>query len=63
VALEAQRKALLEVLDQIRWNRAEAARILTVSYKTLLSNIAGCGLAPAWKASRHRPGLGSQGSG
>jgi DNA-binding NtrC family response regulator len=61
VALEVQRKALLEVLDQVRWNRAEAARILKVSYKTLLSKIAGCGLAPARKAPQHRPGLGGQG--
>jgi two-component system response regulator AtoC len=50
VALEAERKALLEVLDQVRWNRTEAARILKVSYKTLLNKIAGCGLASPRKA-------------
>jgi len=34
------------VLDGVRWNRAEAARILKVSYKTLLNKIAECGLTP-----------------
>lgn len=45
-ALEAERKAIREVLDRVHWNRSEAARLLKVSYKTLLSKIAECGLAP-----------------
>jgi two-component system, NtrC family, response regulator AtoC len=45
-AREAERKALLEVLDRVLWNRAEAARILKVSYKTLLTKISECGLTP-----------------
>jgi len=45
-AREAERKALLEVLDSVSWNRAEAARILRVSYKTLLTKISECGLTP-----------------
>jgi len=45
-AREAERKALLEVLESVRWNRAEAARILKVCYKTLLTKIAECGLTP-----------------
>jgi transcriptional regulator with GAF, ATPase, and Fis domain len=45
-AREAERKALLEVLDRVSWNRAEAARILRVSYKTLLTKISECGLTP-----------------
>lgn len=45
-AVEAQRKALVEVLERVRWNRAEAARILRVSYKTLLNKISECGLRP-----------------
>ena len=45
-AREAERKALLEVLDRVSWNRAEAARILRVSYKTLLKKISECGLTP-----------------
>jgi two-component system response regulator AtoC len=38
-AREAERKALAEVLDRVQWNRAEAARILKISYKTLLNKI------------------------
>jgi DNA-binding NtrC family response regulator len=35
------------VLECVRWNRAEAARILKVSYKTLLNKTTECGLAPS----------------
>src|SRR3989442_337421 len=45
-AREAERKALVEVLDRVQWNRAEASRILKVSYKTLLNKIAECKLSP-----------------
>jgi two-component system, NtrC family, response regulator AtoC len=45
-AREAERKALQDVLECVRWNRVEAARILKVSYKTLLNKVAECGLAP-----------------
>jgi two-component system response regulator AtoC len=45
-AREAERKALAEVLDRVHWNRAEASRILKVSYKTLLNKISECGLKP-----------------
>ena len=45
-AREAERQALREVLDRVRWNRAEAARVLRVSYKTLLNKISECGLTP-----------------
>ena len=44
-AREAEGKALAEVLERVHWNRAEASRILKVSYKTLLNKIAECGLA------------------
>jgi two-component system, NtrC family, response regulator AtoC len=37
---DAERRALKQVLDEVRWNRTEAAGILKVSYKTLLSKIA-----------------------
>jgi len=50
-AQEAERKALAEVLDRVQWNRAEAARVLKVSYKTLLNKIAECRLQPP---PRHR---------
>jgi two-component system response regulator AtoC len=45
-AREAERKALAEVLERVNWNRAEASRILKVSYKTLLNKIRECGLEP-----------------
>ena len=45
-AREAECKALPEVLERVSWNRAEAARILKVSYKTLLTKISECGLTP-----------------
>src|SRR3989442_445837 len=41
-----ERKALGEVLEQVQWNRAEASRILRVSYKTLLNKISECELTP-----------------
>ncbi|TMA42322.1 MAG: hypothetical protein E6J81_17445 [Deltaproteobacteria bacterium] len=34
------------MLDRVQWNRAEAARILKVSYKTLLNKIAERRLKP-----------------
>jgi transcriptional regulator with GAF, ATPase, and Fis domain len=43
-AREAERKALEKILEQTGWNRAAAARVLKVSYKTLLNKIAECGL-------------------
>jgi two-component system, NtrC family, response regulator AtoC len=43
-ARAAERTALAEVLERVHWNRAEASRILKVSYKTLLNKIAECDL-------------------
>ena len=43
-ARQAEREALREVLERVSWNRAEAARILKVSYKTLLTKISECSL-------------------
>jgi len=45
-AQEAERKALVEVLERVQWNRAEAARVLKVSYKTLRNKIEECALRP-----------------
>jgi two-component system response regulator AtoC len=45
-ARDAERQALLEVLERVRWNRTVAARILKVSYKTLLSKLTECGIVP-----------------
>ena len=50
-AREAEKKALLDVLEHVRWNRAEAARVLKVSYKTLLTKIIECGI----ESRRPRP--------
>jgi two-component system response regulator AtoC len=46
VALEAEREAIDRVLQHTQWNRKQAARLLGVSYKTLLHKIRDCGLAP-----------------
>jgi len=45
-AQEAECRALRDVLDGVDWNRVQAARILKISYKTLLNKIAACGLGP-----------------
>jgi two-component system response regulator AtoC len=43
-ALQAERGALKQVLDRVRWNRRAAARLLKISYRTLRRKIAQCGL-------------------
>jgi two-component system response regulator AtoC len=43
-ARDAEREALRRVLFQTNWNRKKAAKILEVSYKTLLQKIKECGL-------------------
>jgi transcriptional regulator with GAF, ATPase, and Fis domain len=44
-AIDAQREEILSVLQHVKWNRAEAARLLQVSYKSLLYKIDLCGLS------------------
>ena len=44
-AREAETAAMLETLKQVNWNRAEAARLLKVSYKTLLNKLIRAGIA------------------
>ena len=46
VSLEAERLTIDRVLQQTQWNRKRAARLLGVSYKTLLQKIRDCGLEP-----------------
>jgi two-component system, NtrC family, response regulator AtoC len=46
VAQEAERETIGRVLQHTQWNRKQAARLLGVSYKTLLHKIRECGLAP-----------------
>ncbi len=45
-ARAAERQVILKVLEEVRWNRTRAARLLKVSYKTLLAKMAECALAP-----------------
>ncbi len=45
-AVEAERNAIERVLHQTGWNRKQAARLLGVSYKTLLQKIRDCELEP-----------------
>jgi transcriptional regulator with PAS, ATPase and Fis domain len=47
VAQEAERETIDRVLQHTQWNRKAAARLLGVSYKTLLHKIRECGLEPS----------------
>jgi len=53
-AREAEHRALVEVLERVHWNRAEAARMFRVSYKTLLNKIAAYNLRPRLPRSGQR---------
>ena len=44
VALEAERETIDLALHHTSWNRKKAAKLLNVSYKTLLQKIRECGL-------------------
>jgi two-component system response regulator AtoC len=46
-SLEAERLTIDRALQQTHWNRKRAARMLGVSYKTLLQKIRECGLEPS----------------
>lgn len=43
---EVEKRAILKTLEQTRWNRRQAAKLLGVSYKTLLNRIAEFNLRP-----------------
>ncbi|MEE8319963.1 MAG: sigma-54 dependent transcriptional regulator [bacterium] len=43
-ALEAEKEVIAKVLGKTRWNRKQAAKILDISYKTLLTKIKETGL-------------------
>jgi len=43
---DEHRETIERVLHQTNWNRKQAARLLHVSYKTLLQKIRECGLEP-----------------
>ena len=44
---EIEKRAILKTLEQTRWNRRQAAKLLGVSYKTLLNRIAELNLKPS----------------
>jgi len=44
-AREAEHVAILATLQQTQWNRAETAKLLQISYKTLLYKMQGCDLS------------------
>jgi len=46
-SLEAERATIDRILQRTQWNRKAAARLLGVSYKTLLQKIRDCGLEEA----------------
>ena len=50
-ALAAEKIVIKEVLEQVRWNRAEAARLLKISYKAMLYKIRAAGLD---ESKRHK---------
>jgi two-component system response regulator AtoC len=43
-AMAAEKAVIKEVLEKVRWNRAEAARLLKISYKAMLYKIKQVGL-------------------
>ena len=45
-AMQAERRMIAAVLQQTNWNRRKAAKLLDISYKTLLYKIRECGLEP-----------------
>ena len=46
VAKQAERDTIERALERTSWNRKQAAKLLNVSYKTLLQKIRDCGLEP-----------------
>ena len=46
-SFEAEREVIEHILHRTNWNRKQAARLLGVSYKTLLQKIRGCGIEPS----------------
>jgi len=50
-AQAAEQSAILKALEQTHWNRLRAAKLLGISYRSLLYKIKGAGLEAAHKAS------------
>jgi two-component system response regulator AtoC len=54
-AMAAERRTIMTVLEQTRWSRVKAAKVLNISYRALLYKIKRIGLEP--KRSSYRPGV------
>ena len=50
-AQAAEREAIHRALDQTRWNRVKAAKLLNISYRALLYKIKDSGLEPERRAT------------
>src|SRR6266542_3271322 len=50
-ALAAEREAILRALEQTRWNRLQAAKLLNISYRALLYKIKDAGLEPEHRSA------------
>jgi two-component system response regulator AtoC len=59
---ELERKVILKVLQANHWNRKQAARALSISYRALLYKIRDAGLPPN-RSSRRRPEVVDQSTG
>jgi transcriptional regulator with PAS, ATPase and Fis domain len=59
-ALAAERKAILWALDETRWNRVRAAKLLNISYRALLGKIKDLALDEGTRAPT--PPIGASGS-
>jgi two-component system response regulator AtoC len=59
---EAERNAITTALDQAKWNRTVAARLLNVSYRTLLYKIEHYGMSPPRDGNRVKLRAGRQGN-
>ncbi len=55
---EAERSAIVHALSTTRWNRRRAARLLKVSYRSLLYKIAGYSIMPGRPGISGTPGAG-----
>ena len=59
----AERNAITAALEETRWNRKAAARLLKVSYRTLLYKIEQYHMSPPAYVSPFQPGNGVKGNG
>jgi transcriptional regulator with PAS, ATPase and Fis domain len=59
----AERNAITAALEETRWNRKAAARLLKVSYRTLLYKIEQYHMSPPAYPSSFQPGNGLKGNG